>query len=323
MSFHEPRVLFGLALLIPVVLGSRVRQKKRIQALLLLGGKHSDDFGSLDLPGRYARSTAFSVLAAACVIIALAGPQWGERLVPEYRRGLDVVFAFDISRSMEATDVAPNRLARAVATALSFMEESSGLRFALVLGKGDGVLAVPLTDDAESLRISLASLGSGSMSSRGTNLEQLLDAASDAFPAVSSARRLVVLFSDGESLAGAPESAAERIAAQGITLAAVGVGTVEGGLLTADSESAAPIRTRLDESTLQAVCRLGGGPYISANHPEPATELARLAASMSSVGAADEFRREPISRYHVFLLAALLCFAAAKWAETVPKEKAE
>jgi Ca-activated chloride channel family protein len=302
---------------------SRWRFKRRTRALLYLVGRTDGSSLLRELGFRYTLSVLFFLAAMAAVILALAGPRWGQRLVPEFRRGLDVVLAFDVSRSMNAQDTAPSRIRRASAIAMDVAAASPGIRFGVALGKGGGVLALPLTSDRESVAALCSSLSDAVMSSRGTDLERLLDSAAKGFLASSSARRLVVLFSDGESLSGKPESAASRLSEAGIVLAAVGLGTAEGAPVpgAVPESSGMAIRSSLREPTLRDAASRTGGSYIDGNSANASVELIRILSGLSSAAAVDGFRKEAIPRYPELAFLALFLFMLSRWVETVPRRR--
>jgi Ca-activated chloride channel family protein len=95
VSFENPRLLAALFLLLPLALGMIFHYLRRRRVLELFPDP-------VELRRRYGISSLFFLVFVACLIIALAGPHWGTRLVPEFRRGADVVLAIDLSRSMEA-----------------------------------------------------------------------------------------------------------------------------------------------------------------------------------------------------------------------------
>ena len=329
MRLEYPFILVAIAALVPVAFLSSRRFERKSRAFFALVGSGGRGVSETELRARAGVSTACFIASMASAIIALAGPQWGERLVPEYRRGLDIVLAMDISRSMDAADVAPSRLRRAAAIARTFVESSPGTRFSVVLGKGDGVVAIPLTDDAESVFSLLAALSSGTMSSKGTDLERLTDASLRAFPSSSSARRMVVIFSDGESLSGDVKAAAARAAAEGVLVSAVGVGTEAGTPVPVGPGSkelirgsdGTPVRSALSEATLRGIAERTGGAYFDGSRNDAGGSITAFSAQLSSVAAADGFRKEPLPRYRLFLAAALLFLLAAKAAETVPRRR--
>jgi Ca-activated chloride channel family protein len=288
----------------------------------------------------------FFLMFIATVIFALAGPRMGSKLVREFRRGCDIVLAIDISRSMNIRDAraipgskdesgdtesgtAASRLERSLWIAKSLIEASGNytlhsgystgdevfLRFALALGKGSGVLAVPLSNDAETLFAALNSLSASSMTSRGTNLEQLLDAAVTGFVDTSPAGRQIILFSDGETLSGSISAAAERAARENIPIIAVGAGSTYGALVPSSGESAAPgggentmVRSYLHEEALRQMVERAGGVYIDGNANDAVNQIIEKVFPRAK-NASWMFREEASELWHFFVLAALAFLA--------------
>jgi len=326
VNFDEPGLLWGLWLLLPLAILAPRRYFRRRHALLALIGAASvgDARRLMDgLRRRYTASTVFFLAFLAATLLALAGPRWGSRLVPEYRRGVDVVIALDLSRSMEARDLAPSRLGRAAALAMDTVNGSPGTRFAVTVGKGSAVLALPLTEDAESLGSFFRGVSSAGISSGGTDLERLLDASLGAFQPDFPARKKILLLSDGEALSGSLQQAAERSAAAGAAIIAVGLGSVAGAEVPdLKREDGSVVPTRLREGDLRAAAQRSGGIYVDGALPDAAETIRAYIAAAAASTALEGFRRESVSRRHWFLLAALAAFALSRLAETGFRRKA-
>ncbi len=280
------------------------------------------------------------MLSFATLIVALAGPRWGERLATEYRRGLDVAIALDLSRSMDAGDGTPTRMASAVALARATVQACPSVRFAVALGKGAGFLAVPLTDDDESVLSLLSSVSSSSLTSAGTDLERLLDAATSSFPPSSPARKLVVILSDGEALSGSLPAAVDRASESGAIIASVAFGSTEGSPLApapngalsggassegalsegASSGGAGIVSSRREQPLRDAAARTGG-IFLDGDSRDAADRLVAFIGSLSSGGTVAGSRRESVSRRAEFIVLALLLFGASKFAESGPRRK--
>ncbi|MDR0451769.1 MAG: hypothetical protein LBH15_01840, partial [Treponema sp.] len=238
MNFENPRALGALFLLIPLALAIAAHYLRRGKVLLFFErGPSGGRARAGKIRSRYWASSLAFLAFSAFAALALAGPRWGTRLVPEFRRGVDAVLAFDLSRSMDVRDSAAgiSRLERAAGIALGLVTggpgapEAAGIRFAAAAGKGRGVLAVPLTWDTEALSGFLAGLSTSQLTGRGTDLEKLVDAAALAFKDDFPGKRRIILFSDGEALSGSLAAAAGRCLARDISVIAVGLGTEEGG----------------------------------------------------------------------------------------------
>ncbi|MDR0389345.1 MAG: VWA domain-containing protein [Spirochaetaceae bacterium] len=314
MSFDNGRALFFLLFLIPLVLWAALyyRGRRRGLAAFLKALDAEEQRGFLEGDARsFWRSELFFLLFIACAIIALSGPRWGIRLVPEMRRGLDVIIALDVSRSMDAQDALPSRLRRAALVAGELVGTSDALRFGLALGRGRGVLAVPLTGDAEAVLNYLAVISSASATGSGTNLEDLLGAASGAFQDSLPSKRRIVLFSDGETLSGSLERAAEKLKSRDTALVAVGIGSEEGAVIPLNGGEfltggdGKPVMSVLRQGALRACAEKTGGVYIDGNREDAALLLKNHLDGLASEGLAGGVKRESRPRWQLFMIAGL------------------
>jgi Ca-activated chloride channel family protein len=202
-------------------------------------------------------------------------------------------------------------------------------RFGSAIGKGRGVLALPLTGDTEAIGGFLSALSGSAVTGRGTNLESLVDAAAAAFQDAFPSRRRIVLLSDGEALEGALNAAADRAAAAEITIIAVGIGSGEGGVVPPGNddlpgEDRLPVVRSLRIDALRDAAERTGGFYIDGNRSNAATRLAEHLSSLASGGslspggdlppeaAAKDFRREQRPLAHIFIIAALILMGISK-----------
>jgi Ca-activated chloride channel family protein len=319
VSFDHPSLLLGLGLLVPLAFLSflHYRLNRGVLAFFPPSRRKTE---SRTLRLRYGLSAFFFLLFIACVITALAGPRWGTRLVPEFRRGADVVLAIDLSRSMDVRDGGdgePSRLEQAAAIARELATASGGIRFAVAVGKGTGVLAIPLTNDVEAVLAFLEGLSTSLITGRGTNLESLIAAAAEAFQDGFPTRRRIILFSDGEAHQGSFSQGVEKALAAGITITTVGLGSEAGGLVP--GTEAGPEETALSflrRDPLRNAAERTGGIYLDGTHEHAAALLSdHLAAAVREAGTPEadgsealgsaDFRWERISRSYIFIMAAL------------------
>jgi Ca-activated chloride channel family protein len=318
VTFDYPALLSGLALLLPLAVLSAVhyRLRKGVLAFFAPATSRRGAEGR-ELRFRYLLSAFFFLLFSACVIIALAGPRWGTRLVPEFRRGADVVLAVDLSRSMDVRDggeESPSRLEQAAAIAGELAALSRGARFAVAVGKSAGVLAVPLTDDTEAVTAFLEGISTSLVTGRGTNLESLITAASGAFQGGFPTLRHIILFSDGEAHQGSLSRGIEQALAGEISISAVGLGSETGGAvppLPGQEAGSGGIMSFLRRDALRNAAERTGGVYLDGAREYAAAFLAdHTALASPETGGAGApgpagFRRERVSRSYIFILAAL------------------
>lgn len=200
------------------------------------------------------------ILALAAIILALVRPQWDYETRDLENRGMDIVFAIDVSRSMDAQDVMPSRLMRALMQISSFLEQLDTDRIGIIAFAGVATLECPLTDDFEAVRIVLQSLNSNSIERPGTNIGSALALATQAFSTASEANS-IVLISDGEDLSGDALKQAKLLQDKGIRLYTMGVGSPQGTFVT-NPYTKQEIVSKLDEATLKKLADATGGEYF-------------------------------------------------------------
>lgn len=220
---------------------------------------------------------AFLILMVALFsVLALARPQFGTKMELMKRKGLDVVIAVDVSLSMFAEDIKPNRMARSKQEIGKFVDRLAGDRVALVAYAGEAYLQCPLTSDYGAFKIFLDVLGPDLIPTPGTDLGGALEAALKAFDPKERKYRVVVLLTDGEDHFGRAEKVAEEAARLGAAVFTVGIGSTEGvpiplkqgdGSVTYKKDRQGNVvTTRLDEVLLQKISLATAGKYY---HAEP------------------------------------------------------
>lgn len=208
--------------------------------------------------------------AVLCLALALAGPKWGFRWQEVRRQGVDLVVAIDTSRSMLATDLKPNRLARAKLAVRDLVARLQGDRVGLVAFAGTAFLQCPLTLDYGAFVESLASVDVGLIPKGGTALAPAIEAAVGAFEGSEGKHQAIILITDGEDHEGGVEDAAKKASERGIRVFTVGIGTPDGELIPLEAggyvkdRSGQVVKSRLGESTLQQIATTTNGIYLAA-----------------------------------------------------------
>jgi len=266
-------------------------------------------------------STVLFFIFIGFSIIALAGPR---RIAAfefsEYRRGLDTVFAIDVSRSMDIRDVqseanarlvSPSRLERGLSIARESTTVVSGARFAAAIGRSRGYLAVPLVHDNEAVFNYLESLDISSITGRSTNLESLVEAAVNAFQTTSPARKVIVLVSDGEAHSGVLRNALNRCIREGIILTTVAVGSDEGRPVPG-MNNPAPI-SRRNAAVMRMAAERTGGIYIDSNRDDASSLLSAHLLSLAQEASPGNSRSESTQRRTTFIILAIIFYGASKF----------
>ena len=331
MSFDNGWVLWFLLILVPLVIIIIIRYRKGRErvGLFAAAAPSKEREGMLrELRQRLVISDIFFLLFMCFLIIALAGPRWGVRIVNDHRRGVDVILAFDLSQSMNVNDCYDSsgrisRLDRAVDIAWEMIVSLSDVRLGVAIGKGSGVLAIPLTYDVETIFNFLHGLDTESITGRGTNLENLVNAASVSFQDSIPSRRAIILFSDGEALSGSFQAAVEKIRRTGITLSAAGLGTEEGGQVPSGlpftrsqefllTEDGVPVISARQEGILRFGAGRSGGVYVDGGRKDAAQLLANYVNSLSAESRLYGYRREANPRWQFFIFAAMACLMGSR-----------
>ncbi|NRA06834.1 MAG: VWA domain-containing protein [Myxococcales bacterium] len=223
---------------------------------------------------RFAR-IGLLALSAACLVLALMRPQWGLRHVATPRVGAEIMIALDVSRSMLAEDVAPNRLERAKAEIVDLLAHLRGDQVGLIAFAGRASVLSPLTPDFSFLRLVLDGAGPRSAGRGGTRLEEPIRKAIEGFGEPSGASRVLLLITDGEDHGSFPLDAAADAAEAGVTVIAIGFGDEAGSeIRVTDARTGAsellrdadgrPVTSRLDGVLLRDIALATGGAYVPA-----------------------------------------------------------
>jgi Ca-activated chloride channel family protein len=201
---------------------------------------------------------------------ALARPQFGFQWVEAKRKGIDLLFAFDTSKSMLVEDIKPNRLQRASLAIHDFVEKLEGDRVGLMPFAGSAYLLCPLTIDYDAFFHSLAAVNTDLIPQGGTNIGAVIEKAVQTLDNGANHKILIIL-TDGENLQGDAVAAAEAAAKKGLTIHTVGVGTSQGELIPTKKDKGGDfikddsgnfVTSRLNEATLRQISEKSKGLYV-------------------------------------------------------------
>jgi Ca-activated chloride channel family protein len=256
------------------------------------------------------------ILALLFIIIATARPRWGQDVQIIAKEGLDIALCIDTSKSMEATDIRPNRFQRAKDHISLFIDQLKGDRIALVPFAGESFVQLPLTDDYQAAKMFLNLLDTDTVPVPGTNIGYALETAASLFHEPDK-NKVIILITDGEDLGGEGITMAEKIAEEGIIIYTLGVGTTEGSPIPirtpegnieyAKDDAGNVVVSRLDVDTLNLISRAGGGRFYHVTpHQAEIFEILREIETLErdKYEARDYVRYK--ERYHYFAAIALL-----------------
>ncbi len=214
-------------------------------------------------------------LSLVCLVVALVNPMMGTTMKTVKKEGIDVVFAIDVSKSMLAEDVAPNRLERSKQIVSQLINKLGTDRVGIIAYSGSAFPVLPITTDYSVARMFLQSMSTTTISSQGTSIDEAITLSAQFFDKKSTTRKLLVILSDGEDHSDNAESAAEKIKDSGVKIITVGVGTEKGeripikengmfvGFQT-DKEDQIVV-TKRNTKVLESIAKATEGYYIDGN----------------------------------------------------------
>lgn len=272
IQFAQPIWLsIGLLFCLGAVLFIRVNIVRRKKALLHFASAHLLTVltRNVSLSRRRIKNILF-VLGLACLFVALAHPQYGNRWVEVKRKGIDILIGVDVSKSMLVQDISPDRLKRAKLAVKDFVAKLEGDRVGLLPFAGTSFLMCPLTTDYDAFNASLDALDINTIPKGGTDIGAAIREA-DTTLANEANHKIFILVTDGEDLSNDALKAAEEAKKNKMTIYTIGVGTPEGELIPVSGKQSQTfiqdkagnfVRSKLDEKSLTEIAATTGGLYV-------------------------------------------------------------
>lgn len=326
MTFATPIFLYSLIVLLPALLLFFIWANRRREAALARLGNPTlvqRLSATVNWPGRRWRSILWFV-TLIMLAVALARPQWGVETHEVKQQGIEVMVALDVSRSMLAQDIKPDRLSRAKLEIADLMNRLGGDEIGLVLFAGASFIQFPLTSDYATARTFLDSARPEVISKPGTAIGEAIRTALGAFDYNRPSQKVIVLITDGEDHAADTLAVAQEAADQGILLYTIGFGSPQGEPIP-DYNAAGEVvgfkrdqqgevvLSKLDEATLQQIAEIGHGRYFQAS--ADGSELDALIGELNTLQKAElatQLESWGIERFQNFLLLALLALVVSE-----------
>jgi Ca-activated chloride channel family protein len=218
------------------------------------------------------------LLAVMLIIIAVAGPRFGSKLSEVKHEGIDIIIALDVSNSMLAEDIKPNRLERAKQELSRLLDRLENDRIGLIVFAGDAYTQIPITNDYLSAKMFLSGITTEMVSRQGTAIGPAIELALRSFNPQSKAGRAIVIISDGEDHEGDVTGACKKAADKGIKIFTIGMGMGQGVRIPANNgpnnrdfrrdRDGNFVVTKLNEQMLMEIASAGGGKYYRASMPD-------------------------------------------------------
>jgi len=276
--FAEPEYLF-LLLVIPVLtlifVFYRIQKQRNIK-------KFGDPELLKDLMPNVSvvRPTVkfvIQMVALALLVIVLARPQFGTKTEEVKRQGIEVMIALDISNSMMAQDVLPNRLEKSKRILSQLIDNMNNDKIGLVVFAGDAFTQLPITVDYVSAKMFLNSISPKLIARQGTAIGSAIDLAIKSFPAKSNASKAIILITDGENHEDNAVEAARLARDKDIVVHVIGMGRPEGAPIPIDGTMSFwkdrqdnVVVSKLNEEMCNEIARAGRGVYVRADNTNTA-----------------------------------------------------
>ncbi|MDN3618314.1 VWA domain-containing protein [Polaribacter undariae] len=334
----EEPVYFSLLIIIPamivvflLVLWWKKRTQKKFADLNLLQSlaPNSSTFKSV-------LKLVFLLLGITFLVIALVNPKMGTKLQTVKREGVDIVFALDVSKSMLAEDIAPNRLEKAKQIISKTIDKLGSDRVGIIIYAGNAYPLLPITTDHAAANMFLQNANPDMVSSQGTDINGALELAKTYYNNDEQTNRFLIIISDGEDHQEETKQVAQTLTEEGVKIYTIGVGTENGGPIPMrvngsmigykkDNKGETVITKRMPD-VLQGIADAANGSYIDGNITEkPVTVIADIIANAEK----SEFETKQFSDYKdqfqwfvaiglLFLLIDILLFdKKTKWLRKV------
>lgn len=283
---------------------------------------------------KYKHAVKFGLLLVGLsfLIVGWANPQWGTKREKVKRKSVDIFIALDISQSMLAEDMPPNRMERARRFAQNLVDELKGDRLGIILFAGNAYLQMPLTTDYAAAQLFLRSANPNQAPAQGTAISEAIDLAEQSFEEDNKKHKAIIIISDGETHDQDALDRAKQAASDGLLIYSVGVGTEAGGFIPTiiggrsdykRDKTGNPIRTSLNEPMMRDLATAGSGFYFNLS----ASNVDELTTSLRS-GIDQMEKREFEARvfneyesYFQYFIAAALVFLIAEFLLSYRKNK--
>lgn len=257
-------------------------------------------------------------LAAGFLVLALINPQLGSKMAEAKVKGIDIIVALDVSNSMMAEDLSPNRLVAANRAISKMLEKLKGDRVGIIVFAGQAFVQLPITSDYSAGKLFLSTIDTDVVPVQGTDIGAAIDLSMKSFSDDSPAQKAIVVITDGENHEADAVVAAQEAAKKGIRVFTIGMGSPNGTPIPQyngktrtgfkkDREGNIVV-TKLNEQMLREIAKAGNGAYIRASNAQVGLEP--LLAELNQIEKTDMGTvayAEYEDRFQIFLALALAC----------------
>ena len=279
--FASPEYLYLLIIIPGMVayhLYSAINRKKKLKSL---GDLHLLESLMPMYSSKRQQIKFYLILSAIlfCVFL-LARPQFGSKMETVKRKGVEVMITLDISNSMMAKDLQPNRLEKSKQIVTKLMDEMTDDKVGLIVFAGDAFTQIPITSDYISAKMFMPSISPSLISTQGTAIGTAIDMAMHSFSSKKKIGRSIIIITDGENHEDDAVEAAKEAAKKGIIVHVIGVGKPEGSPIPIDEslnykrdKSGNVVISKLNETMCQDIAKAGNGIYVRVDNSNRAMRI--------------------------------------------------
>jgi Ca-activated chloride channel family protein len=324
MRFGEPFYLY-LILSIPLLIAFFFWAEKRRKAL---SAKFVDSsllpkLISPDVTKQRHTKIKFLMWGFLFLIIALAQPRWGFQWEDLKQRGVDIIVAIDVSNSMRATDIKPNRLERAKHKVTDLLRMLNGDRVGVVAFAGTSFLHCPLTLDYQATEMFLSALDTDLIPLQGTALGHAIETSIQAFSTKEKKSKAIILITDGEDHEGTVTKSIEKAKIEGVKIFVIGIGRDEGvpvpdpkGNGFKRNQSGEIVLSKINEPLLEKIAVDTGGVYVRSvlgDRDLQTIYLDQIQQSLEKKELKSSRRKRWTERFQWLIFVGLLCLVGERW----------
>jgi Ca-activated chloride channel family protein len=260
-----------------LIYGLTVRWRKKTMALYGEQEVIKKLMPDISVSKRFAKFVLY-VIAFGFLIIGIVNPRIGTKLENVKRKGADLMVCLDVSNSMKATDLSPNRLEKAKMALSKLIDKLNGDRIGIIIFAGEAYVQLPITTDYAASKMFLESINSEMIPTQGTNIGAAIDLSMESFGKDEGKNKAIIIITDGEDNESNGIRAAQNAADKGVAIYTIGMGSPDGAPIPVYVNGAREgfkkdkegntIVTRLNEQTLREIATAGGGAFVRASNSD-------------------------------------------------------
>jgi len=280
---------------------------------------------------RFRLKFVFFLLGFGFLLIGLANPQIGSKLEEVKREGIDLIIALDVSNSMNAEDLKPNRLEFSKRAMLQMLSKLRGDRLGIIVFAGKAYTQLPITTDYSAAKLFLNTVNTDIVPVQGTNIADAIDLAAESYNFKQGGNKVLIIISDGENHEADAIDAAEDAFKKGINIFTIGMGTSNGAPIPKivngkkagyrQTEDGSTVVSSLNEDMLRELAGIGGGIYVRASNSNPGImQILDELSAMEKGEFESKMYTDYEDRFQIFIGASIFFFLLS-WVLTEKKSK--